>query len=135
MLVTLDRRHHLLLCLLTVFLLAITAFSIILSDKIFNEEGEKLFLETNSPNNLDELLQQFSLKKIIKSLSTNKAMGLVKNKTIENKGHKMESLIDVGESQNQRNLKSVLSECPIKSPHLLGSLFVNEVSNQLKLHQ
>ena len=92
-----------------------------------------MFLETNSPNNLDELLQQFSLKKIIKSLSTNKAMGLVKNKTIENKGHKIESLIDVGESQNQRNLKSVLSECPIKSPHLLGSLFVNEVGRTISL--
>ena len=86
-----------------------------------------------SPNNLDEFLHQYSLKKIIKSLPTNKAMELVEERTIENKGLKMESLIDVGESK-KRNLKSVLSECPIKSPHLLGSLFVNEVGVELLQH-
>ena len=49
---------------------------------------------------------------------------------IENIRHRMESLredlMDAGGS-HKRNLKSVRSKCPIKSPHLLGSLFVNEV--------
>ena len=83
----------------------------------------------------DELLHQYSPKK---AFSTKKEGNLEfvegeissQERKIENIRHRMESLkkdlIDAGGSQ-KRNLKSVTSKCPIKSPNLLGSLFVNEV--------
>ena len=141
MLVTLTRY---ILLISTVFFLVLTAFGIF-SYQISDEDGEeRMKVHKNIIwNYTDELHPS---KKIIKSYSTNKAnsnLELIQTKItsqerkIEDIRHKVESLrqelTDVG-GRSKRSLKTVLSKCPIKSPHLLGSLFVKEVWKLCKVH-
>ena len=48
---------------------------------------------------------------------------------MENIRHRIESLKKELTDVKGRQKRSPKSKCPTKSPHLLGSLFVNEVKN------